>query len=369
MEIDYPTREVREGLVTLLVPDVPSPRGPGSRSALPFYNPTMEIARDVSVLLVQLVGRRGASVLDGLAATGVLGLRIALESGIESRVTLNDRNPRSVTLMKENARRTGAPDVAIAEGDLNVHLAMHHYDLVEIDPFGSPVPFLDAALQSAHRGSVLGVTATDTPVLCGAKPGACARRYLVHVRPTDAYAEVGLRILIGFVARMAGRFDKAVEPLFAYAAEHFLRAYLRISEGAQRADRALGSLGWIQFDSDTGRCESADEIPMSGAIGPLWLGPLVGEEVIVRLEPRPYMGAPTARLLDAIRHEAGLPPFYLENNATAGRLGVSPPRLEVVLDRLRENGFRAAPTHFRRNAFKTDAPWDEIRRVYEGAGR
>ncbi len=355
--------------MTLLVPDVPSPRGPGSRSGLPFYNPTMEIARDVSVLLGQLVGLRGASVLDGLAATGVLGLRIALESGIEPRVTLNDRNPRSVTLMKENARRAGAPDVTIVQGDLNAHLALHHYDLVEVDPFGSPVPFLDAALQSAHRGSVLGVTATDTPVLCGAKPEACARRYLAQVRPTDAYAEVGVRILIGFVARMAGRFDKAVEPLFAYGAQHFLRAYLRISEGAQRADRALGSLGWIRFDPKTGGCESVDDVPMSSAIGPLWLGPLAGEDLPVRLEARPYMGAPTARLLDAIRREAGLPPFYLENNATAGRLGVSPPRLGVVLDRLRENGFRAAPTHFRRNSFKTDAPWDEIRRAYEGAVR
>jgi len=363
VEIDYPTRQIREGLVDFLVPDIPRRPGPGSRSMLPFYNPAMAVARDVSVLLAERTAPRGAAVLDGLAAAGALGLRIAVEASNDLDLTLNDRNPRAVALIQENARRNPAPRITITHEDFSAHVATHHYDLVEVDPFGSPVPFLDAALRSAHRGSFLAVAATDTAVLCGAKPEACERRYLARVRTTDAYAEVAARVLMGYIARMAGRFDKAVEPIMVFGAEHFLRACVRISEGAARGDRCLSNLGWIRVDSSTGVHSLATE-SAADAIGPLWLGPLVSTDVLGRLEAKPYMGSATARLLDDLRGEAGLPPFYFENNATAGRLGVDPPRLTEVLARIGATGHRAVPTHFRRNAFKTDAPWDVVRQVY-----
>jgi tRNA (guanine26-N2/guanine27-N2)-dimethyltransferase len=39
------------------------------------------------------------------------------------------------------------------------------YQWVDLDPFGSPIQFLDAALQSLSRTGVLEVTATDTACL------------------------------------------------------------------------------------------------------------------------------------------------------------------------------------------------------------
>lgn len=361
--MSFATRQVREGLVDLLVPDVPRRTGPGVKSALPFYNPAMAIARDVSVLLAERIAPPGAAVLDGLAAAGALGLRIAVETSNNPGVTLNDRNPQAVALIQENARRNHASRITITHEDFGAHVATHHYDLVEIDPFGSPVPFLDAALRSAHRGSFLAVAATDTAVLCGAKPEACTRRYLARVRTTDAYAEVGARVLMGYIARMAGRFDKAIEPLVVFGAEHFLRAYVGIAEGAARTDRCLSNLGWIRFDPSTGGHDAVAE-PIADAIGPLWLGPLVSSDILGRLEAKPYMGSATARLLDNLRGEEGFPPFYFENNATAGRLHVDPPGFAEVIARIRGAGHRAVPTHFRRNAFKTDAAWEVVRRVY-----
>ncbi|TLZ57645.1 MAG: N2,N2-dimethylguanosine tRNA methyltransferase, partial [Methanobacteriota archaeon] len=76
MELDFPTRTLREGLVDLLVPDVERRPGPGTRTALPFYNPGMRVARDLSVLLASRTVGIGGRILDGLAATGALGLRI-----------------------------------------------------------------------------------------------------------------------------------------------------------------------------------------------------------------------------------------------------------------------------------------------------
>jgi len=366
VDIDFPTRTVREGLVDLLVPDVERRPGPGTRTGLPFYNPAMAVARDISVLLARGPATRRGRVLDGLAAAGALGLRISKEADRE--VTLNDKNPRSVALIRRNLERNGTEGAVVVCDDLVAHLAEHHYDLVDVDPFGSPVPFLDAALRSAHRGTNLGITATDTAVLCGAKPETAWKRYLARVRHTDAYSEVGTRLLLGYVARMAARSDKAVEPVLAYAAEHFVKVHVRITEGAARGDRALEQLGWVRFDPASGGHETLrrDE---EGAIGPLWLGPLADPEVLRGLRPAPATGHAAARILDRLRGEVGLPPFYFENNAMARRAHVSPPPLARVLDALQHRGFRAVPTLFRENAFKTDAPASDVLGAYREIGR
>ena len=351
----------------LIVPDVERRPGPGTRTALPFYNPGMQVARDLSVLLAGRTAGTGGSVLDGLAATGALGLRVALESGRDLQVVLNDKNPRAVALIRKNIEGNGIRNAEVLQSDLSAHLDTQHYDLVEIDPFGSPVPFLDAALRSAHRGSALAVSATDTAVLCGAKPEAAWRRYLTRVVHTDAYAEVGTRVLLGYAARAAARFDRAVEPVFSYAAEHFIKLHLRISEGAARADRALAQLGFVRFDPATGAHEPVLE-PSPETLGPLWLGPLADLDVVTSLRAAPATGYAATRILETLRTEASLPPFYLENNETARRAGVSPPPLHDVLDALQRLGFRAATTLFRENSVKTDAPASEVLRVYRELG-
>ena len=348
----------------LLVPDVERRPGPGTRSALPFYNPAMAVARDLSVLVARTLAAGHPRVLDGLAAAGALGLRIAREGATNVEVVLNDKNPRAAALIRKNIERNAIINARVVTEDLNGHLATNHYDIVEVDPFGSPVRFLDAALLSAHRGSVLAVTATDTAVLTGAKPEAAWRRYLARVRHTDAYAEVGVRILVGYIARIAARFDKAVQPLIAYAAEHFVKVHLRISEGAGRTDTVLRQLGWFRFDPLTGAYHPADEAGDPGVIGPLWAGPLAEGDVLTALRPTAHTGYGAARILDGLRREASFPPFYAENNEMARRAQVSPPRLARVLEALEVRGFRATPTYFQENAFKTDAPWADVLEVY-----
>jgi len=366
-DLDFPTRTVREGGVDLYVPDVEVRRGPGTRSSLPFYNPAMAVARDVSVLLAHALLPRGGRVLDGLAATGALGLRVAAERDPGVYVHLVDKNPRAVALCEMNVERNGLQNADVKRTDLNVHLAVGDYALLELDPFGSPVPFLDAALLGARTGAAMGVTATDTAVLCGTKPEAAARRYLARVRHTDAYAEIGVRVLLGYIARTAGKFDRAISPILAFAAEHFVKVYVRVAEGAGRADAALSRLGWVRYDPATGAHTASGDAGTDG-IGPLWLGPLMDAEVLSKLHPGSTTGFAAARLLERIRDEVDLSPFYAENNAMARRAGVDPPPLEAILEALRETGHRATRTHFRENAFKTDAPWEAVREAYRAQG-
>ena len=49
--------------------------------------------------------------------------------------------------------------------------------MIDLDPYGSAVPFLDAAVQAVEDGGLLLVTCTDMAVLCGAHAESCHAKY------------------------------------------------------------------------------------------------------------------------------------------------------------------------------------------------
>jgi tRNA (guanine26-N2/guanine27-N2)-dimethyltransferase len=53
----------------------------------------------------------------------------------------------------------------------------NRFDAIDLDPYGAPTIFLDAALQSIAYGGLLLVTCTDMAVLCGNTPEKCRASY------------------------------------------------------------------------------------------------------------------------------------------------------------------------------------------------
>ena len=51
------------------------------------------------------------------------------------------------------------------------------FDVIDLDPYGSPAEFLDGAVQSVGDGGMLAVTCTDMAVLCGNHSEACYAKY------------------------------------------------------------------------------------------------------------------------------------------------------------------------------------------------
>lgn len=86
---------VKEGLARILVP-----KAERIYDAPVFYNPVMSLNRDISVLAVKVLGPK--RVLDALSATGIRGIRYALETPAEE-VWLNDISEEAYGLMKKNA--------------------------------------------------------------------------------------------------------------------------------------------------------------------------------------------------------------------------------------------------------------------------
>ncbi|MGI0148190.1 MAG: methyltransferase [Thermoplasmata archaeon] len=355
MEFPFPVLEMTEGTARLLVPNVPRRKGPGTAGPWPFYNPTMAVNRDMSSIVLEQWPARLGATLDGLAATGAWGIRMALEAGVRD-LTLTDRSSVATDLAQTNVRRNGI-DAVVATEDLTTHLETNRYDFVDIDPFGPPTPFLEAAFESARPGSGLGITATDTAVLSGTYPETCRRRYGARSLRCDQGAEIGVRILLGYCARLASHYGKVIDPMVSFAAAHFVRLVVRL-----RSSRQPPPVGWLA------RAPSGEfRFPLEsarGAIGPAWTTSLQDADFVSRLTPSRWTQGSTLRLLATIQEEADLPPFFVTTDELAMRERGSPPKLDRFLEGLREIGYRAARTHFHPRGVRTTAPYADVVRVF-----
>lgn len=366
-EFSFPLEEAREGETTLLVPRSAHRHGPKRKEGVPFYNPAMRVARDVSVLLLRRLMRERAGpwqVCDAMAAMGARGLRLAHEvPGVEA--LLNDANPESVRLARRNAERLGLSGMEFREGRLESLLAERRFDWVDIDPYGSPAGFLDAAVGAVEPGGVLAVTATDMATLSGVYPHACQRRYNARPRRGACMPELAVRILVGAATRAAGRQDQSARPLLSYATQHFCRAYLRIEDGARKADAALANLGHAQFFPDGARSVATGAARGDDWAGPLWAGPLLDSELVESLgsdlAPNQTFARETLRLVNRWSEESQAPPLYYTTDEIVRGQRAPSPRLEKWIDALRGLGYVATRTHFSPIAIKTDAPPAAIR--------
>src|SRR5207244_11855225 len=102
-------------------------------------------------------------------------------------------------------------------------------DFVDVDPVGPPTLFLAAAFDGVKGSAGIGITATDTAVLCGTYPRACEKRYGARPLRSPQGAEIGLRILLGYCDRIAQERGLRVRPLLAFPAEHLPRALVIVS--------------------------------------------------------------------------------------------------------------------------------------------
>jgi len=346
----------------LLIPQAHSMKGPGKRLGCVFFNAQMAFNRDVSVMLFRSLRVKG-SALDAMAATGARGIRLANESPGDFIMFVNDKDPRAFRYIQANIGLNALENCEAVNQDLRCHLASAVHDYVDIDPFGTPAPFLQAALQGLKRNGVLAVTATDTAPLAGTHAKKCARRYMARPLRNAFGHETGLRILLGYLARQAAQLDKGVRPLLCFYADHYFRCFVRAPESAAAADESLANLGYLVYDHGTHERRWSKE-PSQGASGPMWLGPLhdrgtlSGMEATEGLQERERC----SKYLELWREELDVPFFY-ENNELSSMLKISPHPLDEIVAKLSGTG-HASKTHFSPTGFKTDLSLAEVRSAY-----
>lgn len=352
---------VVEGSTRLLVPTKNTGTGPGAKSKeAPFYNPGMAVNRDLSVLLVAaeaLRKGRGIDVADVLAGTGARSLRLAHEVPGDVVVHANDGDPTAIAAMEEARAMNEIPTDRLRIRHSNAHglLAERRFDVIDVDPFGSSAPFLDAAVRATRHDGLVCLTFTDTGALCGTYPKACRRRYGAEpLHAPEWRTEVGLRILQAQVIRAAGRIDRLASPVLAVAQGHWMRVVMRITDDKSGADRATADIGFVAEDQETGQA-----VRVNAGAGPVWWGPLHDPQTVQSMQDRATDAAVSDRtrtLVDLLVAEASAPPYWVHLPHLHRRMGgPSMPKREAFLRALQNVGADTAPSHMDVQGVRTDA--------------
>ncbi len=340
-----------------------------------FYNPVMKLNRDVSVLLLQVLGTErkknksfhGFSVGSVLAGTGIRECRflVELEKGILDQVHINDYSEEAVKLIKKNIalneKSLNCEDIEVSCNEASKFLLdSFGYGYIDIDPFGTPSPFLDAAVKRIQREGILAVTATDTSALSGTYEDSCLRKYWARPMRNHLMHEVGLRILARKVQLIGAQYEKSLVPVYSYSKDHYMRIFFLCQKQGRK--KAAAVLKQHQYYHYCGKClgvfssQSNNETCCKKKTlyaGPLWIGGLWDKRLAKAMakvsKTWQHGQAENQKFLDTIAAEAqmdvlGFYPF----NLVRQKLRKTPKKKDELLTKK-----GVVPTHFESNAVKT----------------
>ncbi|MFB6253986.1 MAG: tRNA (guanine(26)-N(2))-dimethyltransferase [Halobacteriaceae archaeon] len=368
--------EIREGNVEITVPDQ-STEGVGEEV---FYNPEMELNRDITIGVLRAYQNResrASTYLDGMAATGIRGVRAANEGW---DVTLCDIDDHAISLCRDNLSQNDLSGEVIQR---NVNSLLHDngrvFDVVDIDPFGTPIPFADAAFQNTR--DLVCITATDTAPLCGAHFKSGKRKYSAIPRNTEYHPEMGLRILLSALVRTAARYDIALSPILSHVTDHYVRTYVELNQSATAANAVLEELGYIfhcpeclwrdhaqgfipDSPSVCPHCDS-DQILSAGLV---WLDTIAETTFLKSVRKRLTSEMTTynraIKTLNQISKQLPTPTHY-DQHRLYKRWNLPATDMDEFLASIRNEGFQASRTQYGGTTFKTTASISDLESIFK----
>jgi tRNA (guanine26-N2/guanine27-N2)-dimethyltransferase len=386
-------REYTEGRTTFLSADLEHYAGNQRqlKTDLPvFYNPRMRINRDLSVLFLSTYIERNPAeeICEPLAGCGVRALRYLNECSGDFHAFVSDANPYAVEMIEKNVERLGFRErITVKRGDAKVLLLTEsrgkRFDFVDLDPFGTPAPYMTAAVQSLNpRRALLGLTATDMPVLCGAQPRIALRKYGgLSIRAPFSH-ELAIRLLIGRSFNVAAMNDSGIRPLASLSTDHYVRVWLETKTSCAESNSQTKKIGFAVYCQG---CMAARFLPLGllptkeefeheredcrGRLffaGPLWIGELYDSSTLESaqraLAQSPSMYHPRVpKLLETMIEECNLTDhIYTDLHALCDLHGLQSPSISSVMNGLKELGYEVSRTHFRPTAVRTTAPIREL---------
>jgi tRNA (guanine26-N2/guanine27-N2)-dimethyltransferase len=350
-----------------------------------FLNPEARFSRDISVAALSALnkGRRGSSVLDATAATGIRGIRYWKECK-RPKVTMLEINGQAyreaVKNVKFNNVKAEVLDQSIQEF---ANTSGEKFDFVDLDPFGSAVPNVNDILKIVSDGSTLFATSTDTAVLCGAHGKACLKVYDSQPIHDVICNEVGLRILVGYLAREALKFNMGIRPLLSFSYRNHMRTLVRFERSSEGVAGSLSSIGYmgycrkcLSYSYEIGSlptkllCESCGKDLQIG--GKLWCGRLkdqvLANSVLKLMIDDDSMGRESVSLMGKVAGELDMVGYYPIPKVTKsmGLQSVSP---DLVIKKLVGLGFDATRTHLDDSGIKTSAIISDVRKAVKSCSK
>ncbi|GAX81061.1 hypothetical protein CEUSTIGMA_g8496.t1 [Chlamydomonas eustigma] len=347
---------------------------------------------------------KGFRVLEGLAASGLRAIRYAKEIPGLTHIDANDLDPEVVDSMTRNIHFNGSDVSAIVHpkcGDARMAMMQTKtkYDVVDLDPYGTPSMFLDTAVQAVAEGGILMVTATDMANLSGNNPTACWSNYNCYPVHRQYCHEMAVRILLASIEANANRYRKHITPLISLNVDFYVRVFVRVNTSPAAVKDSACKLSYIWQSSG---CDSftlqkvgsrkemtnhvkympghGPAVPVkcpetgSGYLmgGPIWSDPMHDHSFVKGLmadmdrdKDRYAAYARIKGMLAQAAEELPDVPLYYELHEMCKTLKCQPPKMEVLRSAIINAGYRVSSSHANPLAVKTDAPsevmWDILR--------
>ncbi len=240
-----------------------------SRKMPVFYNPAKARDRDITVKVIGSL--KPKKCLEMLSASGICGIRLIKEAGVDE-VVFNDINKDAYKLIKKNLEhnKIKARVFNMDANKLLFHLG-ESFDYIDIDPFGTPNPYIQNAVRFLKRRGILSITAVDIASMMVFKE-AGLRKYQAHIKRHPFMRETGLRILIKHAIEEAASLEYALEPIFAYASNYYFRVFFRKEIGAKRCDALVKEIKHIYYCPTCGHRGFKKCKHESFVLGPIYTG-------------------------------------------------------------------------------------------------
>jgi tRNA (guanine26-N2/guanine27-N2)-dimethyltransferase len=335
-----------------------------------FFNPVMVSNRNISVLLLNSIKNTGMNIALPLAASGIRGLRFLKELNKDKLANLfvNDNKENFTTTFKDNLGLNKIKKkVQVHNQDANLFLLNQvtnkkkpagfcgYFDYVDLDPFGTPNPFLSSAISRICRKGILAVTATDTSALSGTYEKVTRRKYWATPLRNYMMHEVGLRILIRKVQLLGLQFDKALIPILSYHKHHYIRIYFKTTTSKTECDKILNQHQYLIFNHKKLEYKTSK---YEVGVGPLWTGKLFDKKILRKMaKTNPF--PEEEKFLQGLYKESKIDMVgFYDLHALAKKYKKEAPKMELVLKKL-----DAVKTHFSDQGFKTKKKMSEIKKV------
>ncbi|KAF9242127.1 N2,N2-dimethylguanosine tRNA methyltransferase-domain-containing protein [Melanogaster broomeanus] len=363
-------------------------------------------------------------LLEALSATGLRSIRFVIANDISPSATdamrrnveLNSLGPAveenegsgtSNTGPDEQTKSTNLGKVRINEGDACALLYNHRtektrVDVVDLDPYGTAAPFIDAAVQAINDGGLLCVTCTDLSVLATTNYSEkCFSNYGGMPVKTEYCHEVALRLVLNTISTSASRYGRYIEPVLSLSIDFYVRLFVRIRTGPFEVKKAASKTsiyyvcqGCSSFhEQKIGRIyeqvnENTEAIdqrfktvagpPVSSECSecgfslhrPMWSGPLHNVEFVSKVlehvnNTRHQYGTwPRMKGMLAVAQEELDVPFFFTPGKVAGTFHCSTPALDDVASALLNAGYKVSRSHACAGSLKTTASHEQIHDVF-----
>ncbi|KAI9153493.1 hypothetical protein LWI28_012240 [Acer negundo] len=339
-------------------------------------------------------------VLEALSASGLRALRYAREVEGISQVVALDNDKVSVEACRRNIKFNGSLACSKVEShlaDARVYMLSHpkEFDVVDLDPYGSPSVFLDSAVQSVVDGGMLMCTATDMAVLCGGNGEVCYSKYGSYPLRGKYCHEMALRILLACIESHANRYKRYIVPVLSVQMDFYVRVFVRIYTSASAMKNTPLNLSYVYqctgCDSfhlqpigrnASNKNNSIRYLPGFGPVvpqvcsdcgkkfnmgGPIWSAPIHDQEWVTSIlegvksiKDRYPAYDRISAILTTISEELPDVPLFLSLHNLCATLKCTSPSAVIFRSAVINAGYRISGTHVNPLGLKSDAPMDVI---------